>query len=459
MRQMLVLGPQDIQSGVWKIAKAGGPLWAEGSNVVFRDLGVRSVPGALQQADLMADQTRDIVQANVAGERRAYVGTDTDIEMFSLLGGTWSRSVLGTWPTAGQYADLETWGTWLIATNGVDPVKIWKNGGGLVDLAGTPFTKARIVKRASVFLLAFNTDNIGPSAVEWSSDSNPEDWTPSLSNKAGNFNIRDLDSEIVCVADLGSRLAVYSRARMVLGTYIGGTAVWSWVPAVKGIGAVSNRSVVTLDPFNYGLTRDGIFKTDGNSFAWVDDPAMLRYIRQTADFSREELFWGFADTEQKSVGFYFQNSDAAWRSVNYYPETGIFTTGDLSLTAGASKEVFNYPLVTSEGFRFGTWGESQPHFGTPVTWSLKTNPLDFGTRDVYKIHNLTLVEGQWSGANIRIRAHESPEDAGTIFHDAALVRENYADRDAKFLSWELYGSGPFYMTRMEVFGIPGGLAQ
>jgi hypothetical protein len=114
--------------------------------------------------------------------------------------------------------------------------------------------------------------------------------------------------------------------------------------------------------------------------------------------------------------------------------------------------------VASEGFRFGTWGESVQHFGTDVAWSLKTNPLDFGVRDVYKIHNLTLVEGEWTNARLRLRTHDSPNDAGTIALDAPLVRENYVDRDGKFLSWELYGTGPFYMTRMEIFGIPGGVA-
>jgi hypothetical protein len=459
MKQLLSLGPQEIQTGIWKTDKHSGILWSEGSNIVFRDLGFRSHGGALQQSVGLGDQARDIAQAYVSGARRAYLGTDTDIELYEFNAGIWTKTVLGTWPTAGQYADLETWGTWVIGTNNIDPVKIWKNTGALVNLGGTPFTRAKILLRKQPFLLAFNTNNIGDTAVEWSSDSNPELWTPSLVNKAGNYNLRDLESEIMAAAHIGSRVAVYSRSSMAIGTFIGGTNVWGWERAVKGIGAVSHRSVVTLDPLNYGLTRDGIFRTDGNSFKYIDDPAMLRYIRDTADFSKESLFWGYSDEALKMVSFYFLNSDNQWRSVSLYPDLGVFTKGDLQLTAGVSKEVFNYPLVASEDVKFGTWQESDLHFGQPVSYSLQTKPLDFGDASSYKIHNLSTVHGQWTTATLTVRAHDFPEDPGLIVYQAPLVHNNYFSFDAKYFSWQFSGSTPIYVTGLDIFGIGGGVGK
>jgi hypothetical protein len=177
MKRLLVLGPQEIQSGIYQIGKAAAVLWQDGRNIVFRDLGFRSAGGATQKSVPLGDQARDIAQAYVSGTlaKRLYFGTDTKVEMHELIGGVWTETDLLTWPTAGQYADLETWGTWLVATNGVDPVKVWKNTGLLVDLAGTPFTRAKIIKRKQPFLLAFNTNNIGDTGVEWSSDSDIEE--------------------------------------------------------------------------------------------------------------------------------------------------------------------------------------------------------------------------------------------------------------------------------------------
>lgn len=460
MKQLMLIDSQAIQSGIWKTAKAAGMLWSEGNNVVFRDQGFRSIQGGLQQSTALADQARDVAQAYVSGTKRVYFGTDTDLELYSLTSGVWTKTTIGAWPTAGQYADLETWGTWLLGTNNIDPVKVWKNGGGLVNLAGTPFTRARIIKRKQPFIFAFNTNNIGDTAAEWTSDSNPEDWTPSLSNKAGNYNIRDLDSEILAVEDIGNRLAVYSRSAVVLGSYVGGDNVWGWTRGASGIGAVSRRSVVTLDPLNYGLTKDGIFRTDGVSFQYVDDPAMLKFIRDTANFEQEHLFWGMADAVLKAVTFNFLDVDSKWHQVSYYPDTGVFTKGNLQLTAGARKEVFNFPIVASEDLKMGYWQGSPIHFGGNVSWNLQTKPLDFGSRETYKIHQLTRVEGQiGAGVNLRIRSHDDSEDEGVIIYDKPLVRDNYIEYDSRYFSYEFYGDQPAYVVGMEIFGIAGGVGR
>jgi hypothetical protein len=459
MKRLLVLGPQEIQSGIYQIGKAAAVLWQDGRNIVFRDLGFRSAGGATQKSVPLGDQARDIAQAYVSGTlaKRLYFGTDTKVEMHELIGGVWTETDLLTWPTAGQYADLETWGTWLVATNGVDPVKVWKNTGLLVDLAGTPFTRAKIIKRKQPFLLAFNTNNIGDTGVEWSSDSDIENWTPTSANSAGNVVLRDLESAIVAVTDLGPRLAIYSLNTMVIGTFIGAPNVWSWQRAISGIGAISSRSVVTLDPFNYGLTRDGIFKTDGVSSAYVDDPAMLKYIRDTADFSRQNLFWGFADALLKCVTFNFLDINNTWRQVSYYPDQKIFTKGDMQLTAGSPKQVLDYPIVAGENLRFGTWQEGAQIFGADVSWSIKTKPLDFGERSLYKLLQLIRVDGSPAGS-IRVCALDDPEGVETVVIDQPIVKENYFEFDAPYFTVEFYGTEPPYITGIEFFGEPGGTA-
>lgn len=458
MRSILQINSQLIQSGIWKTAKASGILWEEGNNVVFRDLGFRSIAGALEVVNPALDQVRDIAQAYANNARRIFLGTDTGVELREYASGAWSSFFLFGWATAGQYADLETWGSWLVATNGRDPLSVWKDG-VWGPLAGTPFSKAKVILRKQPFLLAFNTDNIGDTAAEWSSDSDIEDWTPTTANKAGNISLRDLDSEIIAAEHMGDRVAVYSRSGLVLGQFVGGANVWSWRRAIHGVGAISRRSVVTLDPYNYGFSRDGIFKTDGNSFLYVDDPAMLRYIRDNADFSQEHLFWGMSDSALKMVSFYFRTIDNLWKSVSYYPEAGIFTKGNLQLTAGARKEVFNYPIVAAESGAIGAWQEHPQHFQADISYSLKTRPIDFGTSDMYKIHNLTRVDGQWTDANLRVRVHEHPEDPGQVCHDAPLQGDNYFSRDGKYFSWEFYGNKPLYVVGIEVFGIGGGVGR
>lgn len=459
MKRLLLLDPDAIQSGVWKTNKAAGLLWQEGNNVVFRNNGVEKTGGATLILG-SGDQARDFAQAYVSasGAKRIYVTTDTAVVLYELIAGVWSAGTLYSWATSVQYGDLETWGTWLVMTNGVDPVKVWKNGVATANLAGVPFTKARILKRKTPFLLAFNTDNMGDSAVEWSSESNIEVWTPGT-GRAGNMVLRDLESEIVSVEDLGDRLAVYSRNSLVIGSFVGGTNVFGWKRAIKGIGAISRRSVVGLDPFNYGLTQDGIFKTDGVSFQWVDDPAMTKYIKDTADFSKAALFWGMADNTLKSVNFFFLTSDNLWRSVHYYPEKGFFTKGDLQLCAGQAKEVFDWPIVSSESGLVGSWQTADTNYGVPVPYSLKTKPLDFGERSINKLVQMVRVDGVWNAANrLKVQVMEDPEAPGTTVYDQPLVQKNYFEYEAPYFTLEFYGSAPFSMNAVEIFGQAGGPA-
>lgn len=461
MKKLLVLGPQEIQTGLWKIGKAAGLLWEEGNNVVFKDNGFRRSGGALQQGTSLNDQARDIAQAYISGTgaKRIYFGTDTDMELYELLAGVWTKSVLHTWATAGQYADLETWGTWLVGTNGVNPVQVWKNTGVAAALAGVPFSKARVLKRKTPFLIAMNTNNIGDTGIEWSSDSDIEAWTPTLANKAGNYNLRDMDSEILAAEDLGDRVALYSRNSMGVGTFTGGGNVWNWKRVLSGIGAVSRRSVVSLDPFNYGLMQGGVFKTDGNSFAWVDEPAMQKYIKDTADWTKAALFWGFSDAILKTVNFSFLNSDDDWLQVVYYPDNNLWTKGSAQITAGARKEVFGYPIIATEDLQVGTWQESSQFFSLDIPYSLKTKPLDFGERSIYKLLQLIRVDGQWTAGRIRVQELQHPEDtAPKTIIDRDLQRENYFEREGRYFTLEFYGDKPLYVTGIEFFGEPGGVA-
>jgi hypothetical protein len=349
MRQLLLLTPDQIQSGIWKTNKAAGALWQEGNNVVFRNNGVEKLLGATQFGDA-GDQVRDFAQAYISttAARRAYITTDTKVRMFELLASVWTPTDLLTWPTASQYSDIETWGTWLLATNGIDPVKVWKNTGTMVNLGGVPFTKAKILKRKTPFLLAFNTNNIGDTAAE-------------------------------CIKD-------------------------------------------------------------------------------NADFTKASLFWGMADSTTKSVWFNFQDANSVWMSLQYYPDRNFFTKGNLQLSAGATKEVFDFPLVGSEDWKLGLWQTADTHFGSPLNYNLKTKPLDFGERSVHKLMQLIRVDGVWDPASmIRVQALQHAEDAAPVtVIDRALDRNNYFEFEAPFFTVEFYGSTKWSLNAMEFFGEVGG---
>lgn len=466
MQNLLTVDPPLIQSSVYPgLIEAATPFWKEGRNIAFRDNGIRKVKGGSEvRPGYQAGQTiRAMVQSFNNARRRLYVSTNTQIQLIEKLADNTTVTLdIGNWPTAGVYSQLETWGAWLVATNGIDPVKVWKNGAAntLANLANTPFTKAKIIKRKSPYLLAFNTSN-GETMVEWCHTSDIENWAITAATEAGNFSIRDLESGIQAVVELGDRLAVYSNSSLVLGTLVGRPNVFGWRKVLSGIGAVSPRSVVTQGAFNFGLTFNGIFQTDGNQYKWIDDPVAQRWIIDNVDWNKVAEIHGWHDDYLRLVSWFFIDKGNNPQIISYHYESGQFLTGNLAVTAVAARDSWDVPIFAGPLRKPLLWQQADDYEGTNPAFYLRTKPLDFGARDRFKILNMVRVDGVWDlDTDFRVGAVMDPEGEPEWFHSGKLKRENYFadEREATYFVVEFSGTKNFHMTGMEFFGVPGGLA-
>lgn len=467
MQTLLKATPEHMQSGVYLgVNKSVIPLWEDGVNIAFREVGVKKIPGAKYAVTLpgAVGKPLDMEQANVAGNPRVYVGTVNGMSLAEAIGSSWSSASIYTWPNPSQFADLETWGTWVVGTNGISPLAVWKNGGAGAPLAGTTFTYARVLKRKSPFLLVFNT-NLGQDSIHWCADSNIEDWTPTDYNTAGQMNLRDIDSGILAVEDLQDYLAVYSQNTMHLGQYAGG-GVWSWKRALSGIGAVSRRSVVTVDPYNYGMNQNGIWKTDANTFEYLDDPAVSRWLLDRVDWLRRAEIWGFHDNRLKQIRWQYPTAPVLggqMESISYGYEGAVFVRGDLVFAAADKQEVFPYPLVAANDGKIGLWHGDEENFDVDIPWLVRSKPLDFGSNQAFKTVEMMLVDGKWEmEAKLKIWALQHPEDDKPVLvQDALLQRRNYITNggwEAPFFQFQIYGTKQATINLIEVWGNAAGLA-
>lgn len=469
MQVLLKATPEHMQSGVYLgLNKSVVPLWEDGVNIAFREVGVKKIGGGQEVSSLPPAQGKpwDMEQANVAGKSRVFVGTVQGIQLVELVGSSWGSATVYTWPSPSQYADLETWGAWIVGTNGVNKLAVWKNAGAGEVLVGTTFDWAKVIKRKSPFLLAMNT-SVGEDSIHWCADSNIELWTPAADNTAGQMSLRDIDSGIVACEDIQDYLAVYSRHTMHVGKYAGG-GVWSWKRALSGIGAVSRRSVVTVDPYNYGLNENGIWKTDANTFVYLDDPAVSRWLLDRIDWQRRAEVWGFHDSRLKQIRWQYPTKATLGghsEIICFGYEGSVFTRSSLLLAAADKQEVFPYPIVVNDTGHVAYWQGEEEHYGADVQWMFRSKPLDFGANQSFKTVELVLVDGAWSmqdDAQLRITALQYPEDKNEVLvHHEQLRRRNYLKNggfEAPFFKIEIYGTRPATINLIEVWGNPAGLA-
>lgn len=450
MKTLLTLGPKELSSGLYSgVGKAAALLWTQGENIAFRDMGVRRIDG-VQPLFYLGGEVKALDQYYGGGQRRVYVGSETGLFQWSGAG----VETVWTWASAAGSVDLETWGSWLLGTNDLDPVVVWKGGPSGVPLAGTNFTRAKLLFRQGPHMMALNT-NVGDNVVHWSHDDDVEQWLPSATNTAGDLTLRDLDSEIIAVAALGNRAAVYSRASLVVLSYIGPPGIFGASPTLVGPGAISAKSIVSQGPYNYGLGQNGIFKTDGNSFGYLDDPGMSRWLRDTVDWNQPEEIWGMHDDVLRQVKWSFLDKDGARRGVAFHYDLNVFTREALDTVAGAERKAFQFPLVADSTGSVGLW-QGQ---GGQIEWNLQSKPLDFGSREVLKILQMVRVDGTWDpGVRLRLGVVDQPEDPVEWFWDQPLREKNYPDREGAYFVLQFVGSGPASVTGIEFLGNVGGLA-
>lgn len=457
-KPLITAGPgNELESGIFPgVDKLSAPFWADGENIEFRQGGVVSSKG-YQGLATLPGEVNEMAQAFHNGDQRLYAAVGNGVYMRSSLTGL---SSLGSFPTQG-FPQFETFGSFLLATNYADPPMYWKNTGSLVAIADLPFTTAKIFHRRDNHVIAFNTSN-GQNAYEWSSASDVDDWEPLSSNSAGNNWLRDLDSEIICAVDIGSRVAVYSRETMGLIQFIGQPDVFAHTPAINGVGAVGARSVVQVGPRNIGLNRQGVFVTDGVSFDYVDEPAIHEFLMADVDFSLGEEIRGYHNEDLSSVIWFYTPLSGGRAGVGYNYKKGTFTKYRQSVEVALERQVFSTP-VAGIGPLLAQLNVGHSANGATLTKWVRTKPMSAQDASFWKTWSHLKTVGAFQNATVKIGVVDNPNDeAITWIDEQTLAFENWFDRDSVFLILEFRAEGldsRFQISQLQLHGVVTGMVS
>lgn len=256
------------------------PLWENGRNVVFEYGLVKAALGQfLMFAPAEAARIMGIKAAYVAGTPTVYFGTPTKLWKWTESGGVEDLSDEVFSGGEGNPWIFALWGNWIAATNNTEDLKIYKNTGNFADLAGTPFTRCKVIESTNTHLFAMNTSN-GGNYIEWTDVDDIEDWTATSTNEAGNKPMRNLDSDIIAAKKLGDSIIAYTYNEMLSIDYIGRPFIYGVNFLLEGFGPVGPNAVAAVGRVHYGFGRRGLWVTDGVSFDFIDEPAVFDFLFQ-----------------------------------------------------------------------------------------------------------------------------------------------------------------------------------
>jgi hypothetical protein len=439
--------------------------WVDARNAWFRDLHIEHMPGQRKIEKIISRQPKALAQAYVNGVKRLFYEDGGIISYIDT--GVGPPVVIGTLNSFSQSYWLEPWGEYLIASDNISQLQLWAGSGTFIPIAGSQFQTAKIVKKLAQHVLAYST-NVFPNGFHWCSASNVMEWAPTTTNSARNIPIRNLDSDINAVADLNGGHAVYSSAYMLQVSYLG-PSDWFGTPAapLSGIGAGSRYAVVSLGRYNWGLCRSGVFLTDGQTFMYVDRPAIDRWVQEEIDWSREKEIVGFFDEKLllilwsvpllaggKSVIAVDPKDRTLLTDRSKRPFT--FATGDYG--AALRREVLDYPVVAREdGIYFTSVNGT-----TMEDFFLSGGLFDAGDHSVNKTWELAKFEGLITGAEVRFGFTDLPYLESVEWQDWSLIEFEFplpgGPRESIYIAMEIKSAFPLRLSGFTMWGQGAGKA-
>lgn len=463
---------QEFSTGIWPQTHPHAvPFWGDGRNVEFTDEGVGKMKGwSAPFTELGSDPVRGMTAMQNSGIQSLFFGDKAGIYRWNtatvqLMGSGYTGITDETVTQIATTWSMVPWGTWVLATNGVDTPQVYKDTGSFVDLTGITFTTAEIFIKRGAHVIAMNTSN-GNNWVEWCSDDDVEDWTPTNANSAGNHTIRDMESGIKCAAPIGDRIAIYGKDSMYLMTYLGAPFYFGVLPALTGIGAISKQAVVSHGRLNYGFGIQGFWKTDGVSYEYIDEPAIREFVFANINWTQSSKICAYHDEEATQIRWFYP-------TVGSEPDMGVgfdyirqnWYVYSFGRTSAIEREVFRYPVAGTDGGEifFHNFGDDAN--GSGMTAYIETKAMDFGYPHATKFcDEVQLGVTNLSGTvNFQLGVQDDLDDAVTYSTAQAIDDGNEPIEDrvnARFIRAKIESTeigATWNLSSMDIFGkISGG---
>lgn len=398
------------------------------------------------------------------------VGTSLDSPFTGWGAGSWG---LGTWGNGDETSvtPMRLWsqsafGEDLIINPRAGALYYWDTSAGtgtravelgtLVGASGTPTVANYVlVSFGSRFVFAFGANEIGSSTqdlmlVRWSDQESVVDWTPSVTNQAGDYRLSN-GSEIVTAIQSRQEILVWTDASLYSFQYVGAPIVWSTELVGTNISIIGPNAVAYADGVAYWMGVDKFYRYDGRTQHLPCD--LRRHVFN--DFNTEEarqvfagtveafneIWWFYCSAGQQTVDLYvvYNHREDIW----YHGTLGRTAWLDSGLRSVPLGATYNNNLVNHET------GADDDETGTPAAISsyITSAQFDIDDGDRYSfisevlpdmtfdgstvdspVATMTFIPRENSGAGLTTPASESGNDSGTITRTATAPVEAYTEK-------------------------------
>ena len=364
------------------------PIFKNAKNVLFSDRSVQPIPGQyILTAGTEGLPIRGLLSIREGSTPILFYGDDSKLYRYTISGGTTEVGI--GYSNGGNAWSLQRWGTWVLATNGVDAPQIFKGASfdALTGISPT-FATGKIFLAYKNYVLVFNTD-VNDSRVAWCTADDPENWVGALNNTSRLLDIRDTTSGFTAALIANERIFNFTLKSMHVMGFVGPPSFFSHNKVTDDIGAFGPNSVTEVAGNLFGIGPNGVWKSDGSGYTYVDEGAVHDEIFNNLNldyaykcvawhdvFTKQVVFWiPGVDHTENSYGMAFNYKEGNWaprgdaRSAAL--ESGDFSWGLLGDPSGNiyAQSLIDSPVSAQDpdlrisGEGFFTLGFGQSGFG------------------------------------------------------------------------------------------------
>ncbi|MEO1042834.1 MAG: hypothetical protein AAFX52_11130 [Pseudomonadota bacterium] len=298
---------------------------------------------------------------------------------------------------------LEIWGERLNAVCEPDEVIYeWTPGDPqAVPVANAPTARA-ILATDQRILLAIGAGG-DPRRVEWCDQEDNTNWTPSITNQAGGFNVATPNQLLTGVTVPGGGL-LFTEGDCHAFRYLDADQVFGFSEVSSGAGAVSQNAVQEFDGDVLWMGPEGFWRYLG----YVQPIACDVADRIYTDINRTQIskVWSFHNASFGEVWWFYPSSSSIEcdRYAAYSYRERHWTTGALSRLCGANRSPFSVPLMVAADGQVYDHETGDNYDGARVF--LKGGPVTLGS-GIYDIQQMQPDERTLGDLQVFIDAQET----------------------------------------------------
>lgn len=244
------------------------------------------------------------------------------------------------------------------ATNGVTT-----RGVALTSLSGASdvptLHNSLLISDVSRFVLCFGVNGLGESTIDpmlirWSDQEDPTNWTPAITNQAGDLRL-SIGSEIVTARQQRQEILVWTDAALYSLQYLGPPYVWGAQSVGENVSIMGPNAVASANNITYWMGTDKFYKYDGRVQTMRCD--LRQFIFQNSDpaltlnqLQAEQVFASTVEAFNEVWWFYCSNdSIMPNRYVVYNYAEDVWYYGALERTAWLDSGIRSNPIAATTG--------------------------------------------------------------------------------------------------------------